>query len=52
MQSNISRMKLAAYPPDVEVVIPRNLCGMFEFYRAKELIEYGYAVASKELKNL
>jgi len=44
-------MKLAAYPPDIEVLIPRNLCGMFEFYRAKELIEYGYEVASKQLIN-
>ena len=52
MQSNISRMKLSAYPPDVEVIIPRNICGMFEFYRAKELIEYGYEVASKELNLL
>jgi len=52
MQSNISRMKLSAYPPDIEVVIPRNLCGMFEFYRAKELIEYGYEVAKKSLNKI
>ncbi|WP_457745931.1 patatin-like phospholipase family protein [Sulfurimonas sp.] len=42
MQGTIARMKLAAYPPDIEIDIPRNLCGMFEFNMAKELIEYGY----------
>ena len=42
MQSSIARMKLAAYPSDIEIDIPINLCGTFEFYRAKELIKYGY----------
>lgn len=44
MQSTIARMKLAAYPPDIEIKIPRDLCGMFEFDRADELIEYGYKI--------
>ncbi|QOP45226.1 patatin-like phospholipase family protein [Sulfurimonas paralvinellae] len=44
MQSSIARMKLAAYPSDVEIDIPINLCGTFEFNRAKELIEYGYNI--------
>jgi len=47
MQSTIARVKLAAYPPDVEIVIPRNICGTFEFNRSKELIEYGYNLCKK-----
>ena len=54
MQSTIARMKLAAYPPDIEIKIPRKLCGTLEFDRASELIEYGYAVCEhtfeKELR--
>ena len=42
MQSAIARMKLAAYPSDVEIEIARNLCGTFEFHKSQELIEYGY----------
>ena len=42
MQGTIARMKLAAYPPDVEIEIPRNLCGTLEFNRADEIIAYGY----------
>ncbi len=42
MQGAIARMKLAAYPSDVEIEIARNLCGTFEFHKAQELIEYGY----------
>lgn len=52
MQSSIARMKLAAYPSDIEIDIPINLCGTFEFNRAKELIDYGYEVCENiaELK--
>jgi NTE family protein len=42
MQTTISRMKLAAYAPRLIVNIPRNLCTLFEFHRAKELIDFGY----------
>jgi len=42
MQSSIAKMKLAAYPSDIEIDIPVNLCGTFEFQKAKQLIEYGY----------
>ena len=52
MQSSIARMKLAAYPSDIEIDIPINLCGTFEFNRAKELIDYGYEICENiaELK--
>lgn len=42
MQSTIARQKLAAYPPDYTIEIPRNSCGILEFDRAKEMIDIGY----------
>ena len=47
MQGTIARMKLAAYPPDVEIEVPRNLCGTLEFNRADEIIEYGYELCER-----
>lgn len=47
MQSTIARQKMAAYPPDILVEIPRNLCGIHEFHRAAELIELGYRKAAE-----
>ena len=41
MQGSIARHKLAAYPPDVTIEIPRNACGTLEFDRAREMIELG-----------
>jgi NTE family protein len=41
MQNTIARLKLAAYSPDVTVQIPRNACGFYEFWRAKEMIALG-----------
>ncbi len=47
MQGTIARMKLSAYPPDIEIEIPRNLCGTLEFNRADEMITYGYKLCEK-----
>jgi NTE family protein len=41
MQNTIARLRLAAYSPDVTVEIPRNACGLLEYWRAKELIALG-----------
>lgn len=49
MQSTIARQKLAAYPPDVLIDIPRNVANIMEFDRASELIDLGYAAAEKTL---
>lgn len=49
MQSTIARLKLAAYPADYNIVIPRNACGTLEFDRAKEMIALGYQSAHKAL---
>ena len=49
MQGAIARHKLAIYPPDVVVEIPRNACGTLEFDRAEEMIELGYESAESAL---
>lgn len=49
MQGAIARQKLAAYPPDVLIDIPRNICGTLEFDRADEIIHYGYRRAVEVL---
>lgn len=41
MQSNLARMRLAAYEPDLLIQIPRDAAATYEFYRARELIELG-----------
>jgi len=52
MQGAIARQKLAAYPPDVLIELPRNLCGTLEFDRADEMIATGYQVAGKKVSSL
>jgi NTE family protein len=47
MQSTIARQKLAAYPPDIVIEIPRNACRALEFDRASEMIELGYRKAKE-----
>ena len=41
MQANLSRLRLAAYQPDLLIELPRNVSAVYEFYRARELIELG-----------
>ncbi len=50
MEGTIGRQKLAAYPPDVVVEVPRNLCTILEFDRAQEIIEIGYRLAGEQLR--
>ncbi|MCB0029572.1 MAG: patatin-like phospholipase family protein [Anaerolineales bacterium] len=49
MQSAIARQKIAAYPPDKLIEVPRNACGTMDFDRAAELIELGYEAAEAAL---
>lgn len=41
MQSSLTSYKLAGYPPDVLVEVPKSSARTFEFHRAPELIELG-----------
>lgn len=45
MQSTIARLKIASYPPDLEIEIARNACGTLEFDRSAEMIKLGYKKA-------
>lgn len=47
MQCTIARQKLAAYPADRYLEIPRNACGILEFHRAAEMIELGHSKAAE-----
>ncbi|MEO7051938.1 MAG: patatin-like phospholipase family protein [Rhodanobacter sp.] len=49
MQANLSRLRLAVYAPDLLIELPRNSATVYEFYRARELIERGRAQARKAL---
>lgn len=40
-QDRLVDLMLKAYPPDVLVEIPRNVCSIFEFYKAKSLVDAG-----------
>ena len=51
MQSTIARQKLAAYPPDITIEIPRNVCTIMEFDKAHELIELGYNIARDRMES-
>ena len=52
MQSLLQRYQVSTYPPDVQVDVPVDSCGVLEFYRAKELIEIGRTLTAKALDNL
>ena len=41
VQATVTRLKLAAQPPDLRIGIPRNACAFYEFHRAADLIEIG-----------
>ncbi|MCT4656566.1 MAG: patatin-like phospholipase family protein [Cohaesibacter sp.] len=47
IQDRISRSRLAGDPPDVMISPRVNKIGMFEFHRAEEAIEAGYAATQK-----
>jgi NTE family protein len=49
MQDLIARFQLAAYSPDIVIEIPRDVCSVYEMYRARELIELGRARAKTML---
>nr|WP_321514026.1 patatin-like phospholipase family protein [uncultured Pseudodesulfovibrio sp.] len=50
MQGTIARQKIAAYPPDHVLEIPRNLCMILDFDKAAALIQYGYDKADTILQ--
>jgi NTE family protein len=49
MQTVLSRYRLAGYPPDVLVTVPRDACRSLDFHRAAEMIELGRAATEEAL---
>ncbi len=49
MQHRLTTYALARTPADVLIQISKDCATVFEFYRAKELIEYGREVCAKAL---
>ncbi len=51
MQATLTSYKLAGYPPDVLVEIPKSSARTFEFHRAAELIELGRRLTEEALND-
>ncbi|MBJ2263464.1 patatin-like phospholipase family protein [Pseudomonas sp. MF6787] len=49
MQTSLAQYKIAGYPPDVLINVPKRVCRFFEFYKAPELISLGREIASDTL---
>jgi NTE family protein len=49
MQSVVTRYRLAGYPPDLLVTIPKSSCRTLDFHKAPEMIALGREQATKAL---
>lgn len=49
MQSVLTRYRLAGFPPDVLVSVPRDSCRSLDFHRAAEMIAVGRKLAAEAL---
>lgn len=52
MQESLTQYKVAGYPPDLLISIPKDACSFYEFWRSKELIDLGYEVTTEALAQL
>ncbi|PAU75370.1 patatin-like phospholipase family protein [Halomonas salipaludis] len=48
-QAALARYKIAGYPPDVLIEVPKSVCGAYEFHRAEALIQLGRHLAVQAL---
>lgn len=48
-QASLAKYKIAGYPPDVLIEVPKTVCGTFEFHRARELVRLGRHLAVEAL---
>tara|TARA_R110002012_G_scaffold63999_2_gene168354 strand:- start:3330 stop:4346 length:1017 start_codon:yes stop_codon:yes gene_type:complete len=49
-QAALAKYKVAGYPPDVLIEIPKTVCSTYEFHRGKELIRLGRHLADEALE--
>ncbi|GGO75899.1 hypothetical protein GCM10011348_01800 [Marinobacterium nitratireducens] len=52
MQSSLSEYKIAGYPPDLTINVPKEAGSFYEFHRAAEMIELGREIARERLAAL
>ncbi len=50
-QAALARYKVAGYPPDVMIEVPKTICGAYEFHRAEALIALGRHLAGQALEH-
>ncbi|MFO8044335.1 MAG: patatin-like phospholipase family protein [Halomonas sp.] len=48
-QAALAKYKVAGYPPDVLIEVPKTVCGAYEFYRAEALIALGHHLTAEAL---
>ena len=48
-QGALAKYKIAGYPPDILVDIPKTVCGAYEFHRAEALIRLGRHLTAQAL---
>ncbi|MDR5868005.1 patatin-like phospholipase family protein [Halomonas koreensis] len=51
-QAALAKYKVAGYPPDVLIEVPKTVCGAYEFHRAEALIALGRHLARQALERL
>lgn len=49
MQSVLTRYRLASYPADILITVPKDACASIEFHRANEMIDLGRSLAAAAL---
>lgn len=52
MQASLGKYKVAGYPPDQLIGIPKEACRFYDFHRAKEMIELGRFIARESLMQM
>lgn len=48
-QAALAKYKVAGYPPDILIEVPKTVCSAYEFHRAKELIQLGRMLTDEAL---
>lgn len=51
MQDSLTRYKIAGYPPDILINLPKHVCRSFDYHRAPELIQLGRMLAEDALED-
>ena len=49
MQASLSQYKVAGYPPDLLIKIPKTSGEMYDFHRTEELVNMGRQIAREAL---